>query len=183
MGHFHVYTEEEDYGTIPNHFVDSGKIAFMDTMLNGNPWNTGWKVYLAVGDSTATNSGVNGPTSVTPIAKGGSWLGPDNTDWKLSNETSLQRIQMTCYRAGKTCYLRGKITNTELVSGDIHEMGIFLSETAPTGNPVTTTAQRVNAMLFRAVRYLDNGTQYIVSPLVKVDGTDLIVEYVFGDMA
>ena len=62
MGYFHVYTEKEDYGIIPNHFVDSGKIAFMDTMLNSNPWNTNYKLYLAVGDSTNTNSGVNGPT-------------------------------------------------------------------------------------------------------------------------
>jgi hypothetical protein len=183
MGYFHVYTEKEDYGIIPNHFVDSGKIAFMDTMLNSNPWNTNYKIYLAVGNSTNTNAGVNGPTSSTPVAKGGNWLGPDNTDWKLTHETSLQRIQMTCYRVGKVCYLRGKITNTELVSGNIHEIGIFLSDTAPGANPVTTIAQRANAMLVRAIRYLDDGTNYIANPIVKSDSVDVSIDYVFGDMA
>jgi len=193
MGYFHVYSEKdgkviEDYGKIPNHFVDAGKIAFLDTMMNSTQWSTNNHVYLGVGTSTNTNVGVDGPTLAVPVSNIGQWQGPDDADWKLTTEVTLNaRPQMICYRSGKTCYLKARVTNAEYVAGNLSEFGIFLGSdiTKPVANPVTVADadDRNNAMIIRAVRYLLQGAQYLYQPLVKVSGTDLIFEYIFGDFS
>jgi hypothetical protein len=193
MGYFHVYSEKDgkviaDYGKIPNHFVDAGKIAFLDTMMNSTQWSANNHIYLGVGSSTNTNAGVDGPTALVPVSNTGLWQGPDDADWKLTTEVTLNaRPQMICYRSGKTCYLKARITNAECAAGALSEFGIFLGSdiTKPTANPVTIAAatDRTNALIIRAVRFLLQGAQYLYNPLTKVVDQDLIFEYIFGDFS
>ena len=208
MGYFVVIDEngKEISERIQNKFVDCGKVATLDFMFNSVSWLTGSAWYgprfMGVGNSTNTNDGIVGPTGTTAVSISGSWgqvKGVSPTDYKLSNEITIQRPQLSCSRSGKTVYLTARFTDAHFESGsavsyDITEFGVFLSGCIemsgagyvryPTANPLydSSVKQRNNTMMVRAVKsYQSDDINYKSSVITKVPGTDLLLQYVFAD--
>lgn len=202
MGHFKIERIDKDTGKIvetiefPNHFVDSGKQFMLDFTFNSASWLTGqgWADgrYIGVGRSTDTNAGVTGPTDSVPVDVGGTWDGVSSNDWKMSDEiTGSQRAQFSCTRAGNTAHIWGTISDANVsysgaaTSVDITEIGLFLTGAyGPSNDPTDTSAtndQKAGAMLVRGVSYYQQGTGYFARNIIKNQGEDLKIQYVFAD--
>jgi hypothetical protein len=184
----------KDEKFFPNHFVNSGKQMVLDFMFNNICWLTGatWNGtrYVGVGNSTNTNAGVTGPSGAVTVPYNGAWAGVDDNDWKLTNEIGIAREPITVIRAGKTVYLRTKMTDSDFTDGittsyDILEVGIFCSGQIglPNADPTQSTlaANKNSCMLVRGVSYYNNGSAYQSRAITKVAGSDLYIDYVFAD--
>lgn len=200
MGYFRVWDDEkQDWVIFNNHFVDSGKQFTLDFLFNSTNWLSGSTYignrYVGVGRSTNTNAGVAGPTEDESVPVGGSWDGVSDADWKLTDEvtglTQKTRPTMTCIRAGNTCNLEAILTDDNVDYGtgtyvDLYEIAIFLGsgqlkpEADPTDVGATATEKR-DAMLIRAVKYIQQGTGYFAVAVRKNQGKNKPIQYVFSD--
>ena len=196
MGKFKVVKVKDDgtvevHGGIRNTLVLSGKRYLLDRIFDTGThnWDDKMVTHLAIGTSTDTNDGTSGPTPTTPVAQGSGWRGASVYDWKLSDEVA--RASASFRRQGETVFATATFQNTDFNSYwsahgtgsvPIVEFGLFLSNTAPTANPLNDVSQQVNAMFARGVKYTTQGTgYYIADPIYKADdGNPIAIGYEFS---
>jgi hypothetical protein len=198
MGYFIAYDEKGNVERIiPNHFVECGKVAMLDMVFNSTNWMSGADAthfygnrYMGVGTYSETNAGLNGPSGTLVVSASGTWQGPSEYDYKLSNEITILRPQVVCTRAGKSAGLVATITDdciTDAATQDwyIREVGIFMHNDVgfPEANPIESNSMKDkhNCMLIRGVFYRQDGDNYVEDPLRKPAGSPRIIEYLFAD--
>ncbi len=179
---------------MPNKFVDSGKAFCVDFLFGNASWLDGnWTAtrYMRVGTSSNTNTGVTGPSFTPPstyinTAYDGAWQGVSANDFRLTGDVTYSPSQITVLRAGKSCILYATITDSNVIDGAsttyyLTEIGLFLGITVPLNDPVQypTEVNRENAMIVRAVNYNRVDNEYVVKPVIKAPGSNIIIRYTF----
>jgi len=207
MGTFYVSTEKKDWlefvskGQIPpwwkpvaeNNIVKGGA-AFIEDRAVGNTtaaWKDSVISYMALGTSSATNQGLQGPGEVGDLLVTGSWQGSSKLDWKLTAEIDEIgggcRSPITFTRTGDVMTMSALFTDAQINVGTtacmIREWGLFLSDTIPEESPFDAELEMPNAMIARAVKMAKNPgdpNYYTDSHELKnQDGRDIEFFYMF----
>jgi len=195
MKRYKIYTLDEKKGCIrarekDNIMTLAGRRYILDRVFDTGThnWNDSQVADIAIGVSTNTNAGTVGPTKTVPVLTT-SWNGASASDWKLSEE--ILRTEGSVRRTGETVFVTGRFSNADFSpyfadygtgSIPIVEMGLFLSDTEPTSDPLEDTGEEENAMLSRGTMYTSYGTGYwVADPLYKAnDGNAISVGYEFS---
>lgn len=121
--------------------VNGGKY-FIRECIAGNidDWFAGdnSKRYMGAGTSTNTNAGIVGPVGTTYPALTGNYQGAANSDFKLSNEVTTTRPEIS-FSIGNQgfVHVRALFNSANFASDDdfdLTEFGIFLAESGVPGN-------------------------------------------------
>lgn len=174
-----------DTGFKPNMIVESGKEFILDEIFDNSKWNSGNGIQaMALGDSTDTNTGIQGPNDGRDITiSGAAWNGVSEEDYKLSSEIARSSI-LSVTRTDQSIVAIAQFVDGQFSASspvEIREAGIFLHETtAPSADPDKVPSQKPYAMIARRVYYGKNAaeTKYVDRPFYKVkDGNPLMMEY------
>ncbi|MBD3407847.1 MAG: hypothetical protein GF411_17135 [Candidatus Lokiarchaeota archaeon] len=154
-----------------NKMVRGGGAYIEDKIVgnNNSQWLNSVISHMAIGTEDATNFGTEGPsTGAKP--KDGDWQGSSSLDFRLTLEVA--RSEVAYSRIGDVLIISAVFQDSDIhevgaTATFIRELGLFLSEDAPTGNPFDLPLQQEHAMIVRSVRYSETTNDYIDDPLVK----------------
>jgi len=176
-----------------NTMLNTGKAYLEDTSLGlanwrdpGNdsyPWS-GFvdKIYMHVGDSTDTNTGIIGPSGSNAVPKSGAWQGVDPEDFRLSHWIASKKCTVSRPEGSTITKIYATFTNSELGTGEviIREMGIGLDAEQPDSKPMYNISARPKAMLIRKICYDSSGNYWVDAPVTRPAGQNFTLTHMFG---
>lgn len=158
---------KDELEKIQNKIVRTGAAYMEDKIFKNDSasWYDKFVLYMHVGTCDHTNDGLLGPSSAPKLVSG-DWNGASPDDYKLTS--GVASSPLTFLREGHVVTVKAVFTDAQLFPGAeteiaIREVGLFLSDTEATSNPLNASSQMDKAMLCRGVRVsetLVSGVQY-----------------------
>lgn len=149
-------------------------------------------LYVGLGESNATNSGVSGPTPTTPVpVVDGLWNGPSYFDWRLTSAIPNLWVAADSVRIiNGTIKIFATFNDTLFDYGsgnvDIREIVVGIGNREPNADPIDMPSEKPYSILSRANFFTKiedpplSGTFYYADdPYVKTAGGNLTVRYQF----